>query len=118
MRFLVSRILILLNTYLMEKASLGHPHASVAATHIQTKGRGRRGRSWQSALGESLTFSLLWRFNGGAATLSGLSLAVGVAIIRSLHRFGVLSAQLKWPNDVLFSDNNYNMIKLTTKEVL
>jgi BirA family biotin operon repressor/biotin-[acetyl-CoA-carboxylase] ligase len=89
------------NSYLMEKASLGHPHASVAATHIQTKGRGRRGRSWQSALGESLTFSLLWRFNGGAATLSGLSLAVGVAIIRSLHRFGVLSAQLKWPNDVL-----------------
>ncbi|MEN9750751.1 MAG: hypothetical protein RIR23_810 [Pseudomonadota bacterium] len=92
------------NSYLMEKASLGHPHASVAATHIQTKGRGRRGRSWQSALGESLTFSLLWRFNGGAATLSGLSLAVGVAIIRSLHRFGVLSAQLKWPNDVLVQD--------------
>ncbi|MSQ81246.1 MAG: biotin--[acetyl-CoA-carboxylase] ligase [Candidatus Methylopumilus sp.] len=92
------------NSYLMEKASLGHPHASVAATHIQMKGRGRRGRSWQSALGESLTFSLLWRFNGGAATLSGLSLAVGVALIRSFHRFGVISAQLKWPNDVLVKD--------------
>ena len=94
------------NSYLMEKASSDHPHASVAATHIQTKGRGRRGRSWQSALGESLTFSLLWRFNGGAATLSGLSLAVGIALIRSFHRFGVIGAQLKWPNDVLIQDQN------------
>jgi len=94
------------NSYLMEKASSDHPHASVAATHIQTKGRGRRGRSWQSALGESLTFSLLWRFNGGAATLSGLSLAVGIALIRSFHRFGVMGAQLKWPNDVLIQDQN------------
>ncbi len=93
------------NSYLLEKASSGHPHASVAVTQIQTKGRGRRGRSWQSALGESLTFSLLWRFNGGAATLSGLSLAVGVAIIRSLHRLGMLNAQLKWPNDVLIQDD-------------
>jgi len=94
------------NSYLMEKASSDHPHASVAATHIQTKGRGRRGRSWQSALGESLTFSLLWRFNGGASTLSGLSLAVGIALIRSFHRFGVIGAQLKWPNDVLIQDQN------------
>ena len=94
------------NSYLMEKASSDHPHASVAATHIQTKGRGRRGRAWQSALGESLTFSLLWRFNGGAATLSGLSLGVGIALIRSFHRFGVIGAQLKWPNDVLIQDQN------------
>jgi len=94
------------NSYLMEKASSDHPHASVAATHIQTKGRGRRGRSWQSALGESLTFSLLWRFNGGASTLSGLSLAVGIALIRSFHRFGVIGAQLKWPNDVLIQDQS------------
>ena len=94
------------NSYLMEKAPSGHPHASVVATQIQNKGRGRRGRAWQSALGESLTFSILWRFNGGAATLSGLSLAVGVAIIRSLHRFGMMSALLKWPNDVLVQDGS------------
>jgi BirA family biotin operon repressor/biotin-[acetyl-CoA-carboxylase] ligase len=52
-------------------------------------------------LGASLTFSLLWRFQCGAAGLSGLSLAVGIALIRALHYFGVTQAQLKWPNDVL-----------------
>jgi BirA family biotin operon repressor/biotin-[acetyl-CoA-carboxylase] ligase len=52
-------------------------------------------------LGASLTFSLLWRFQCGAAALSGLSLAVGVALIRALHGIGVTEAKLKWPNDVL-----------------
>ena len=89
------------NTYLMKKLSAGQAHANCVATNLQTNGRGRRGRTWQAGLGASLTFSLLWRFQCGAAGLSGLSLAVGIALIRALHHFGVTQAQLKWPNDVL-----------------
>ncbi len=89
------------NTYLMEKAAQNTASASCVAALLQTRGRGRRGRLWQSAIGNSLTFSLLWRFQSGAAALSGLSLAVGVALIRTLHGLGIASAQLKWPNDVL-----------------
>jgi BirA family transcriptional regulator, biotin operon repressor / biotin---[acetyl-CoA-carboxylase] ligase len=87
------------NTYLMQNKNAAH--ATCVAAHVQTSGKGRRGRSWVSQLGASLTFSLLWRFQCGAAALSGLSLAVGVALIRTLHGFGVSQAQLKWPNDVL-----------------
>lgn len=89
------------NTYLMKKLSSGQAHASCVAANFQTNGRGRRGRSWQAGLGASLTFSLLWRFQCGASALSGLSLAVGVALVRTLHSFGISQAQLKWPNDVL-----------------
>ena len=89
------------NTYLMQQAGKGAAHVTCVAAHVQSKGRGRRGRAWVSALGSSLTFSLLWRFNCGAAALSGLSLAVGVALIRALASLGVNNAQLKWPNDVL-----------------
>ncbi|MGZ8984587.1 MAG: biotin--[acetyl-CoA-carboxylase] ligase [Methylotenera sp.] len=89
------------NTYLMRKISLGQAHATCAAANLQTKGRGRRGRNWQAGLGASLTFSLLWRFQCGASALSGLSLAVGVALMRALHDLGIAQAQLKWPNDVL-----------------
>ena len=89
------------NTYLMKQLSAGQAHANCVATNLQTSGRGRRGRTWQAGLGASLTFSLLWRFQCGAAGLSGLSLAVGIALIRALHHFGVAQAQLKWPNDVL-----------------
>ncbi|MDO9393023.1 MAG: bifunctional biotin--[acetyl-CoA-carboxylase] ligase/biotin operon repressor BirA [Methylotenera sp.] len=89
------------NTYLMKKLSSGQAHTSCVAANLQTNGRGRRGRTWQAGLGASLTFSLLWRFQCGAAALSGLSLAVGVALIRALHHFGITQAQLKWPNDIL-----------------
>lgn len=89
------------NTYLMKKLSSGVAHATCVAANLQTNGRGRRGRSWQAGLGASLTFSLLWRFQCGASALSGLSLAVGVALVRALHSFGITQVQLKWPNDVL-----------------
>ena len=89
------------NTYLMQAAAKGAPHVSCTVAHIQTNGRGRRGRTWVSHLGASLTFSLLWRFDCGATALSGLSLAIGVALMRALNELGVEKAQLKWPNDVL-----------------
>lgn len=92
------------NSYLMKAAARGAPHVSCVAAHIQTNGRGRRGRTWISHLGASLTFSLLWRFDCGAAALSGLSLAVGVALIRALRELNIDSAQLKWPNDVLVNN--------------
>ena len=66
----------------------------------QTAGRGRAGRSWLSAPGHSLTFSLAWRFADGLRGLAGLPLAVGVALAKTLGRLGQ-SVQLKWPNDVL-----------------
>ncbi|MDD2934261.1 MAG: bifunctional biotin--[acetyl-CoA-carboxylase] ligase/biotin operon repressor BirA [Methylotenera sp.] len=91
------------NTYLMRKANGESNHATCVAANLQTQGRGRRGRTWQAGLGASLTFSLLWRFQCGAATLSGLSLAIGVALIRALHTLGIQQAQLKWPNDILIN---------------
>ena len=55
-------------------------------------------------MGASLTFSLLWRFQSGASALSGLSLAVGVALVRALHSLGIPEVKLKWPNDLLVHD--------------
>jgi len=94
------------NSLLLQQAAMEMNSCSggvrVVATELQTGGRGRRGREWHSGLGDSLTFSLLWRFQQGANLLSGLSLAVGVAIARVLQSSGIKGAVLKWPNDVLF----------------
>jgi BirA family transcriptional regulator, biotin operon repressor / biotin---[acetyl-CoA-carboxylase] ligase len=89
------------NRYLMQESARGIAHGTCVAAHIQTAGRGRRGRQWLSQLGGSLTFSLLWRFQCGAAGLSGLSLVVGLALVRALHSLGLTAVQLKWPNDLL-----------------
>jgi BirA family biotin operon repressor/biotin-[acetyl-CoA-carboxylase] ligase len=66
----------------------------------QTAGRGRAGRSWLSAPGASLTFSLAWRFKGPLQQMAGLPLAVGVALAETIAALGV-AVQLKWPNDLL-----------------
>ena len=77
------------------------PSGTVLAAEEQTAGRGRRGRAWIAPVGGSLAFSVLWKFGGNAGTLSGLSLAVGVAVARALERHGARAIGLKWPNDLV-----------------
>lgn len=91
------------NARLMTLAESGAPSGSVLAALCQTAGRGRRGRGWFSAPGDSLTFSLLWRLPPDTP-LSGLSLAVGVALARALEDLGIAGVSLKWPNDVLLNE--------------
>ena len=77
---------------------------TVAVTESQSGGRGRRGRSWVATPYSNIMMSMLWRYEGGPATVSGLSLAAGVAIVESLREFGISGTGLKWPNDVLWQD--------------
>jgi len=76
-------------------------HGTLLAAEWQTAGRGRRGRSWTAVAGGSITFSLGWRFEQGAGFLAGLSLAVGVAVVRALEAEGFRDIALKWPNDLV-----------------
>ena len=89
------------STLLLERAQQGAASGSVVVCERQTAGRGRRGRSWLSAPGDSLTFSLLWRFPTGMPPPMGLSLAVGVAAAHTLEDMGAAGVSLKWPNDIL-----------------
>ena len=89
------------STELLRRAQRKDIHATVLAAEWQTAGRGRRGRKWTAVAGGSLTFSLGWRFDQGAGYLAGLSLAVGVAVIRALEAEGLPGVELKWPNDLI-----------------
>lgn len=74
---------------------------SVVLAESQSSGRGRRGRKWVSPLAKNLNFSMSWSFNTGVASLDGLSLLVGLSLIKALEAMGLQKAELKWPNDVL-----------------
>ncbi len=102
------------NSALLQQAGLGAASGTCLAAELQTAGRGRRGRSWQSAVGASLTFSLLWRFEKGVAALGGLSLAVGLAVANALRELGV-PATLKWPNDILIDNKKLGGILIETQ---
>lgn len=92
------------NAHLLAQAHAGGRHKRLVATEWQGKGRGRRGRTWLAGLGGGLMFSLLWRFCRPAGELSGLSLVVGVSLVRSLRELGLHQAAVKWPNDILVGE--------------
>lgn len=74
---------------------------SVRVAYRQTAGRGRHGRPWRGQAG--LTFSVAMPLALSPARLSGLSLAVGLALAEALEDVdAALGARvgLKWPNDL------------------
>lgn len=96
------------NTELMRRARAGRDEPVLLVAERQTAGRGRLGRTWQSAAGASLTFSLGLPL--APADWSGLSLAVGVSIAESLHP----EVRLKWPNDLWVHDHKLAGILIET----
>jgi BirA family biotin operon repressor/biotin-[acetyl-CoA-carboxylase] ligase len=88
--------------------------ATLLIAERQNAGRGRAGRSWLSAPGASLTFSLAWKFHAPLHQLLGLPLAVGVALAESMIALGV-PVTLKWPNDVLKDGDKLAGILIETR---
>lgn len=75
---------------------------AVFAEH-QTLGKGRRGRQWVSPFAQNLYLSFVWPITGGLNQIDGLSLVVGLAVIKAVKRSCGIDGQLKWPNDVLIN---------------
>jgi len=74
----------------------------VVLAEMQSAGRGRRGRPWYSPFGRSIYMTLGWRYSQGMAALEGLSLVVGLMLLRSLQKLGASDLALKWPNDLMW----------------
>ena len=104
------------NTELMRRARAGQLEPALLVAEHQTAGRGRLGRDWQSGRVEhealaGLTFSLGLVLK--PADWSGLSLAVGLSVVQSLHP----DLLLKWPNDVWLGDRKLAGILIETASV-
>ncbi len=73
----------------------------VLAEH-QTKGRGQMGAVWESERGKNLTFSILVKFlNFEVHQQFYLSMAVALAVLRTVNTYLNTSIFVKWPNDIL-----------------
>lgn len=79
-------------------SELQHAHAILAEQ--QTRGRGRRERSWYSPAGGNIYLSLGWRFGSSEVPLGTLPLAVAVCICLALGQTGLEGHAIKWPNDI------------------
>lgn len=96
------------NRYLVDKSQADNSYKTkqlgqVCFAEYQTAGKGRIGKKWVSPFGNNLYFSILWCFNNASA-INGLSLAIGVAVIRALNECGIDEVGLKWPNDIYWQE--------------
>jgi BirA family transcriptional regulator, biotin operon repressor / biotin---[acetyl-CoA-carboxylase] ligase len=79
----------------------GAPEGAVVVADYQTAGRGRRGRHWTAPAGTALLFSVVLRPPLPVSRWPEIPLAAGCAVAEGLEAGARVSAELKWPNDVL-----------------
>lgn len=91
------------NAYLKRIALDGAPDGTVAVAAEQTSGRGRRGRTFQSAAGKGVYLSVLLRPELTPAQLMPLTGLVAVAMSRAVDRVGGTNVQIKWTNDLVLN---------------
>ena len=75
---------------------------TVLLAEKQLAGKGRKNRTWQSARGLNLTFSvLLMKDVIAGININHLNLAASLAVASAIENLYQLKTELKWPNDVL-----------------
>jgi len=77
------------------------PEGTTVATDLQTQGRGRLGRKWETPPGRALLFSVLLHPRPPMALWPELSLVAGGAVATALSEQTGVAAELSHPNDVL-----------------
>ncbi|MBI3804884.1 MAG: biotin--[acetyl-CoA-carboxylase] ligase [Nitrospirae bacterium] len=103
------------NRVALELASQGLPGGVAILAEAQEKGKGRLGRSWFSPHGVNLYFSLLLRPYQPVREFPLFSLATAVAVVDAIGKVTGLTAQIKWPNDILLDDKKVGGILLETE---
>lgn len=88
------------NADLLHLAALGAREGEWLRAEVQTAGRGRQGRAWQSPAG-NLYASTLVRLRPGDPPAPSLALVAAVALHEVLALHLPTPPMLKWPNDVL-----------------
>jgi BirA family transcriptional regulator, biotin operon repressor / biotin---[acetyl-CoA-carboxylase] ligase len=92
-----------------ELARQGAAQGTVVHADSQTGGRGRGGKQFCSPPG-GLYFSVIIRPALEPADFPLLTLAAGVGLSAGLRRAAGVQAQLKWPNDLYFSNRKFGGI--------
>ena len=89
------------NTQAKLLAKQGAPHGTVLIAGLQTGGRGRMGRSFQSPEGKGVYLSVILRPDCKPEQLMHLTCAAGVAMLEAVEKVSGVCPQIKWINDLV-----------------
>lgn len=91
------------NIRIRQLADEGEPHGTLAVADMQTAGRGRRGRIWESPGGSSIYMSILLRPDLMPASAPSLTLVMACSVAEGIMDCEDVEVQIKWPNDVIIN---------------
>jgi BirA family biotin operon repressor/biotin-[acetyl-CoA-carboxylase] ligase len=98
------------NRVAMELGYADEPEGAVVLAEEQTAGRGRAGRSWHSERGAGLYATLLLRPKLSPVQAPLLTMLAGLSAHTGVLAQTGLSAELKWPNDLLLNGKKFGGI--------
>lgn len=81
----------------------GAPHGTLVVADMQTAGRGRRGRTWESPAGSSIYMSILLRPDLLPGAAPALTLVMACSVAEGIMECEDVKVQIKWPNDVIIN---------------
>ncbi len=79
----------------------GEPHGTLVVADTQVAGRGRRGRSWESPAGTTISMTLALKPDFAPDKASMLTLVMAVAVAEAIEDVCGLEGRIKWPNDIV-----------------
>jgi BirA family biotin operon repressor/biotin-[acetyl-CoA-carboxylase] ligase len=88
------------NDVVLERATGGAEPGLVVVGELQTAGRGRRGRAFDSRPGLGVWASILLPDPADASRASRLSLIAALAVVDAIRSLTDAAPKVKWPNDV------------------
>ena len=89
------------NDVAYDLAKKGSSEGTVIVSEGQTRGKGRLGRSWTSPKGKGIYLSIILRPTHPPQTIPKLTLFVALSAARAIRTVAGLTAQMRWPNDLL-----------------
>ncbi len=89
------------NTDAKRYAEEGEPHGTTVVADMQTAGKGRRGRKWQSPSGVNAYFTILLKPSFVPDKASMLTLVMALSVAEAIEELTGLRADIKWPNDIV-----------------
>jgi len=91
------------NTRAKDLAARGAPEGTLVISERQTKGRGRKGRSWFSPSQGGIYTSLILKPSISPSEAPKITLLTAVVVAETLRSLTGLSVIIKWPNDILIN---------------
>ncbi|MEO8860198.1 MAG: biotin--[acetyl-CoA-carboxylase] ligase [Ginsengibacter sp.] len=94
------------NNYAMALVKKGLASSDEAVFSMeQTAGKGRRGKSWQSKMGENIILTIIAEMQWLPVQKQfQVSVAVAVGCVAFFSKYTKESIKIKWPNDIFIND--------------